>query len=276
MSRRVLPSSIVLTGASLNLATIATAGARALIITMICIMVALASSVWFGSLLKLWRKTAILIGAGTAICGTSAIVAVAPLIEADDEDIMLAIGTVNILGLILMFALPLAATAFHLNNRAFGLWAGTSIHSVPQVVAAAFSYSDESGSLATLVKLVRVTMLAPFVFVLGIWRMRGGGDAKARIHYSRLAPGFVWGFLILASLNTLNMLPILQFPFGSFPAAGLLTSAGELLLAVSMAAMGLEVNVGQMSKVGGRALLAGSMAAVTLCGVSILLIRILL
>jgi uncharacterized membrane protein YadS len=189
---------------------------------------------------------------------------------------MLAIGTVNILGLILMFALPVAATAFHLNNQAFGVWAGTSIHSVPQVVAAAFSYSDESGSLATLVKLVRVTMLAPFVFVLGIWSMRGGGDAKARIHYSRLAPGFVWGFLILASLNTLNMLPILQFPFGSFPAAGLLTSAGELLLAVSMAAMGLEVNVGQMSKVGGRALLAGSMAAVTLCGVSILLIRILL
>ncbi len=275
MPRRVIPPSIVLTGASLNLAAIATAGAPALVITMLGILVAFALSVWFGSLLKLWRKTAILIGAGTAICGTSAIVAVAPLIEAENQDIMLAIGTVNILGLLLMFAMPLAAGAMHLGNQAFGVWAGTSIHAVPQVVAAAFSYGNEAGSLATLVKLVRVAMLAPFIFVLGVWMARGR-DAKTRIRYSRLVPGFVWGFLVLAALNTFKLLPVLQFAFGVYPSAGLITNAGEILLAVSMAAMGLEVNIAQMAKVGGRALLAGSLSAIALCGVSLLLIRILL
>jgi uncharacterized integral membrane protein (TIGR00698 family) len=276
MPRRVIPPSIILTGASLNFAAISTAGAPALAVTLICIVVGVASSVWFGSMLKLARKTALLVGAGTAICGTSAIVAVAPLIEAEDEDLMLSIGTVNILGLLLMFAMPLIATAIHLSNQAFGVWAGTSIHAVPQVVAAAFSYSNEAGTLATLVKLVRVAMLAPFIFVLGLWTMRGKSSSRTSIHYSRLAPGFVWGFLALAILNTLKLLPVLQFPFGSYASGGMLTYVGELLLAVSMAAMGLEVNIRQMTKVGGRALLTGTLSAIALCMVSLLLIRLLL
>jgi uncharacterized integral membrane protein (TIGR00698 family) len=276
MPRRVIPPSIVLTGASLNLAAVGTAGVRALAITMLCILTGVAASIRIGSALKLRSKTSMLLGAGTAICGTSAIVAVAPLIEAGDEDMMLAIGAVNILGLLLMFALPLLGAALHLGNQAFGVWAGTTIHAVPQVVAAGFSYSNESGTLATLVKLVRVAMLAPFIFVLGIWCMRGRSGSTARIHYSRLAPGFVWGFLLLAVLNTFRLLPVLQFHFGNYDAGGLLTSAGEILLAVSMAAMGLEVNIKQMAKVGGRALLAGTLAAVVLCSVSLLLIRVLL
>lgn len=275
LPRKVIPPSIVLTGAGLNLSAIASVGLPALTITVVCIGVATGASMWLGALTKLWRKTAILIGAGTAICGTSAIVAVAPLIEAEDHDMLLSIGTVNILGLVFMFAMPVVGSFLKLSDQAFGIWAGTSIHAVPQVVAAAFSYSQTAGALATLVKLVRVALLAPFMFVLGIWYSRHASAGRATIHYRRLVPAFVWGFLSLAFLNTTHLLPILQFSFGKYATSDLLTNAGELLLAVSMAAMGLEVNIVQFSKVGGRSILVGSLAGLVLCATSLVLIHLL-
>jgi uncharacterized integral membrane protein (TIGR00698 family) len=274
--RRVIPAAIVLTGAGLNLAAIASVGIRALLITLACLTVAMGSSIWLGAVTRLVRKTAILIGAGTAICGTSAIVAVAPLIQAEDQDMLVAIGTINILGLLFMFAMPALGSLLHLSDQAFGVWAGTSIHAVPQVLAAAFSYSQPAGALATLVKLVRVALLAPLIFVLGIWHSRQAGADPAQIHYHRLVPTFVWGFLALATLNTASLLPIVQFRFGAYSTSNLLSNASELLLAISMAAMGLEVDAVQFSKVGGRAMLVGALAGLILAATSLLLIRLYL
>jgi len=201
LARRLIPLTIVLTGAGLNLTRVASVGSTALIITLICIATSMAVSIWLARVFGVFHRTGLLIGAGTAICGTSAIVAVAPLIEAEDQDVMLSIGTVNILGLLLMFALPAVGGLMHLRDEAFGVWAGTSIHAVPQVVAAGFAYSPAAGSLATLVKLVRVTMLAPFLFLLGFFYARRRGPAVA-IPYSRLVPPFVSGFLALSLCNT--------------------------------------------------------------------------
>src|SRR5262249_13194548 len=156
---RFIPILIVLTGAGLDLTQMAVIGAKALTLTIACIALSFTVSIYVGRMFGAWRKTSILIGAGTAICCTSAIVAAAPLIDAEDEDITLAVGTVNVLGLALMFCFPVFGTLLHLSDNAFGVWAGTSIHAVPQVVAAAFAYSEPAGALATLVKLVRVTLL---------------------------------------------------------------------------------------------------------------------
>jgi uncharacterized integral membrane protein (TIGR00698 family) len=275
LARRLIPLTIVLTGAGLNLARVATVGSTALAITVVCISVSMAAAIWLGRMFKVWHRTALLIGAGTAICGTSAIVAVAPLIEAEDQDLMLSIGTVNILGLVLMFLLPALGGLLHLRDEAFGVWAGTSIHAVPQVVAAGFAYSAPAGALATLVKLVRVTLLAPFLFVLGYSYARRSGSAVS-IQYHRLVPPFVYGFLALSLANTLNLLPVLQFHFGAYPLSDLLSSLGELFLTLSMAAMGLEVNVRFLARTGGRAVLTGAAASMVLCTVSLLLIRLLL
>ena len=275
MARRLIPLTIVLTGAGLNLARVATVGSTALLITVVCIGVSMAATIWLARVFGVWFRTALLIGAGTAICGTSAIVAVAPLIEAEDQDLMISIGTVNILGLLLMFLLPAVGGLLHLRDDAFGVWAGTSIHAVPQVVAAGFAYSARAGALATLVKLVRVTLLAPFLFVLGFAYARRHGSAVA-IQYSRLVPPFVYGFLALSLANTLGLLPVLEFRFGSAPLADLLTNLGELFLTLSMAAMGLEVNVRFLARTGGRAVLTGAAASVILCTASLLLIRLLL
>ena len=274
LARRVIPITIVLTGAGLNLVQIASVGSRALLITVICIVLSMGAAVWFSKLMGVWSRTGFLIGAGTAICGTSAIVAVAPLIEAEDQDIMLSISTVNILGLCLMFLLPGLGGLMHLKDDAFGIWAGTSIHAVPQVVAAAFAYSAQAGALATLVKLVRVTLLAPFLFVVGFLYARRR-NSSVTIPYTKLIPPFVYGFLTLSLLNTLGLLPVLQFPFGAAPLSNLLANLGEILLTLSMAAMGLEVNVRFLARAGGPALLTGAAASAVLCIASLLLIRLL-
>lgn len=275
LARRVIPITIVLTGAGLNLVRIASVGSTALFITVLCICLSMGAAMWFGRMLGVWPRTSLLIGAGTAICGTSAIIAIAPLIEAEDQDLMLSIGTVNILGLGLMFLLPAVGGVLHMKDDAFGVWAGTSIHAVPQVVAAAFAYSPQAGALATLVKLVRVTLLAPFLFVLGFLYARRQGP-KMAIQYTRLVPSFVYGFLALSLLNTLSLLPVLQFRFGVAPLSELLVNLGEVLLTLSMAAMGLEVNVRFLARVGGTAVLTGAAACLVLCIVSLLLIRMLL
>jgi uncharacterized membrane protein YadS len=174
-----------------------------------------------------------------------------------------------------MFALPAAGGLLGLRDDAFGVWAGTTIHAVPQVVAAGFAFSAQAGALATLVKLVRVTLLAPFLFGLGFWHARRRRKAVS-LQWTRLVPPFVYGFLALSLCNTLGLFPVLQFRFGAYPLADILTNLGELLLTLSMAAMGLEVNVRFLARTGGRAVLTGTAASVVLCGASLLLIRLLL
>jgi uncharacterized integral membrane protein (TIGR00698 family) len=289
--RKAVPLTIVLTGAGLNLALLTTIGVRALAITVFCIALATAAAYYCGRWFGLWPKTALLIGAGTAICGNSAIVAVAPLIDASDEDVTLSVGTVNVMGLLLMFLLPLAGGALGLADEAFGVWAGSTIHAVPQVVAAAFAYSQKAGTLATLVKLVRVTLLAPFMIALMLIHARqrkagGAGHAPVTVHYSRFVPPFVWGFLVVALLNTANLIPTLQFHVApwvtgqardfSLSSASLLSEAGNILLTLAMAAMGLEVSVRRLAKVGGPAILTGLAAALILCLASLALIKMLL
>jgi uncharacterized integral membrane protein (TIGR00698 family) len=281
--KKIIPLTIVLTGFSLNLTSIANVGAPALIIILACIAIATGSAYVFGRMLKLWKRTALLIGAGTAICGNSAIVAVAPLIDATDEDLMLSMSTINLLGLPLMFLFPIAGTMMGLSDQAYGVWAGTSIHAVPQVVAAAFAFSPAAGTIATLVKLVRVALLAPFTFVLAIAYARRKQTGGVTVRYSRLVPPFFWGFVAAALLNTLGLIPALEFhptwrASGAFSisTAGALVEAGNLLLTLAMAAMGLEVDVHFLARVGGRALLTGVVACLVLCAASLGLIRLLL
>jgi uncharacterized integral membrane protein (TIGR00698 family) len=289
--RKAIPVTIVLTGAGLNLALLATVGAKALTITVVCIAVATASAYYCGRLFGLWSKTALLIGAGTAICGNSAIVAVAPLIDATDEDVTLSVGTVNLMGLLLMFFLPLAGGAMRMSDNAFGVWAGSTIHAVPQVVAAAFAFSPKAGTLATLVKLVRVTLLAPFMILLMVVHARqrkqsGEKQTAVTVHYSRLVPPFLWGFLAVALLNTANLLPTLQFhlaPWVSGQArdftvstAAVLGQVETILLTLAMAAMGLEVSLRRLAKVGGPAILTGLAAMVIVCIASLGLIKALI
>jgi len=288
--RTYIPIAIVLTGGGLNLAIVASVGAKALGVIVVCIGIALAGGYYIGRLCRLSAKTSLLLGAGTAICGNSAIVATAPLIDAEDDDIVLSIGTVNLFGLLAMLAWPVVGGWLSLSSHSFGIWAGTTIHAVPQVVAAGFAFSPEAGTLATLVKLGRVACLAPMVFFLALIHARrhatDDASSSLTIRYARLVPWFVWGFIILSLANTLGLLPSLTFrPMMSFAGGAgdpitirldeVCTFVANLLLTMDMAAIGLEVNLRQLVSVGGQALIAGLWSTIVVAACSLLLIALL-
>src|SRR5262245_26675310 len=258
MVKRIIPATIVLTGASLNVTDVARVGGPSLAVIVASIGCATFAALAAGRLLGTRRKTAMLLGCGTAICGTSAIIAAAPIIWADDDDLLISVATVNILGLLVMLVLPPAGMLWNMAQSAFGVWAGSTVHAVPQAVTTGYSYGTQAGALATLTKLVRVTMLAPYLIGLALTAHR-----KAQVSVAKLLPLFIWGFLGLAALNTLGLLPVLTFhPLGGVERqtsmAAVLNDASTLLLTVSMAAMGLEVNVRSLLRTGLPALATGA------------------
>jgi len=275
-ARRAIPLTIVLTGADLSFSHAASAGLRAIVIVVATMTAAMVSAMAAGKMLGVWTRTSVLIGAGTAICGNSAIVAVAPLIDAEDRDVMLSMGAINVLGLVLMFASPLLGGWLGMSDEGYGVWAGSTLHAVPQAVAAGFAFSEKAGGLATLVKLVRVALLAPLLLALAFAYARTRKD-RVTVHYGRLVPPFLWGFFALFILNSLGWLPVLTFASGySLSSAAVLAQAASIMLTVSMAAMGLEVNLKVFARVGGTALVVGTAACAIACAVSWALIRLLL
>jgi len=286
--RRVIPLAIVCIGAGLDFSAIAGIGLTTLFITIVMVLLGFALAYCTARWLGLNHTTSLLLGSGTAICGSSAIAATAPLVEADDEEMLLSIGTVNLVGLLAMLALPIAAVAMELGADAFGVWCGTSIHAVPQVIAAADALSDLRGAttIATLVKMGRVALLAPLVFILAIaYARRHAADTSgghfAHIRYAKLVPWFIWVFIAAALLKTLGLLPILHFnllgaeALRSVDTTDLLTSLGKIMLALAMAAIGLGVNLRSLLSVGGRALAAGIISSILLAASSLALIRLL-
>jgi len=277
--KRVIPVTIILTGASVNLTEVARVGAPSLVVIVASILCGCVAAVVAGRLTRTSRHTAMLVGCGTAICGTSAIIAAAPILGADDDDLLLSVSTINIMGLLVMFSLPALGAYVHASPLAFGVWAGVTVHAVPQAITTGFAYSAQSGTLATLVKLARVTLLAPFLVVLALVAPR---HDRVRVGYATLLPRFIWGFLALAALNTLHVLPVLNFqPMGAagnwqVSLGAVLSELGSLLLTLSMAAMGLEVNLKFLLRTGLAALVAGAIASVAQILLSLGLIHWLL
>lgn len=261
--RKSIPLAILCTGAGLNLAHLVSVGPTVLSITLTCVALAITVAYSVGRLFGLSHKTAMLLGAGTGICGNSAIVAVAPLIDAEEDDIALSVGAVNLLGLLAMLVLPVLGGWISIGSEEFGVWAGTSIHAVPQAVTAGFALGPDAGAMATLVKLVRVTMLAPMVFIVVALRIRNSDEQ--RISYVGLIPWFVWGFLAFAILGTFGLIPTTE-----------ISQAGKVLLTLAMSAIGLGVDVRHFAEVGGRVIAAGLVSTVALIAVSLTLITLLM
>src|SRR6267378_2280074 len=210
--KKLLPLGIVLLGARLNFQDLVKVGFEGLLLSILETVVALLLFMLLTRLLKLPKKLGILLGVGTAICGGTAIVATAPVIEAEEKDVVFSVATVTLLGLIAMFTLPFIGHLLQLNSKQFGIWAGLAIHQTPQVVAAGFAYWPEAGQTATIVKLARVCLLAPVVFLVGLVYARQklkdtGVRERKNINYAHLFPMFVVGFLAVALMNTLGLLP---------------------------------------------------------------------
>ena len=266
-ARTLLEIAVMLLGASISFQAVLDAGAGLILGIAVVVALAIGASYGLGRWLGLPSRMAMLVACGNSICGNSAIAAVAPVIGAKPEDVASSIAFTAILGVIVVLTLPLLVPLFGLSMTQYGVLAGLTVYAVPQVLAATVPVSLVSTQLGTLVKLVRVLMLGPVVIVLSLVAGRDTGDAKPRLSWSRLVPWFIVGFLSLALLRSL----------GAIPDAVLraIVPAATLLTVISMAALGLGVDLKVLRTVGARVTLAVTLSLLVLIAISLGLIRLL-
>ena len=261
--RPILRAAIVLLGFQLTFTQIEAIGLTGLIIVAVSLLATFTATLGIARLLGVNSKLAELIAAGTSICGASAIVATNSVTNANDEDVAYAVAAITLLGTIAMFVYPLLMPVFGLSATEYGLWAGSAIHEVAQVIGAGFQNGAEAGEVSTVAKLSRVAMLAPLVLGLGyIARMRQAKTVAARAP----VPWFVFGFMAVVAFNSLVTLP------ETFTSriSGLTT----FMLTIGLAAMGLRTNVGEILSKGSRPLLLAFTASIFIAATSLVLIKV--
>lgn len=285
--KKLLSLGIVLLGARLDFREILNIGAVGVAMSCLVVVLALVLMFLLTRWLKLSGKLGTLLGVGTAICGGTAVVAAAPLIEADEHDVTFSVATVTLLGLIGMFLLPVAGHWLALSNKAFGVWAGLTIHQLPQVVAAGFAYSPQAADHAIIIKLARICLLAPLVFIVGIVYARHKAAkhqavSHGRINYFSMFPKFVFGFLALALLRARGWLPdvTVHFPGQGMPDPQyslpvVAQTCSAFLITMSMAGVGLETKFKAMKQTGFRPLVAATISALVITLVTLGLLKLL-
>ncbi len=198
-SRYLLQISVVGLGFGMNLFEALKAGKEGILFTVVSVFGVLLFGVVLGKLFKLEKTIAYLISAGTAICGGSAIAAVAPIVKAKETEISVSIGTVFILNAIALFIFPLLGHAFHMPQDQFGTWAAIAIHDVSSVVGAGAAYGEEALKIATTVKLTRALWIIPVAIVTSFFfRQQSGKIYK---------PWFILFFALAMVINTFLPLP---------------------------------------------------------------------
>jgi uncharacterized integral membrane protein (TIGR00698 family) len=260
----LLRAGIILYGLRLTFQDIANVGIAGVIIDALVLSSTFALAWWAGTrVFGLDRGTALLIGAGSSICGAAAVMAAEPVVRGRAEQVTVAVSTVVVFGTLAIFLYP---ALYHLNAHylllsvtpaRYGIFAGSTIHEVAQVVAAGRAVTDAAANTAVITKMVRVMMLAPFLIMLSTYLSRHPGPAPAAGEGAERAPGqpvqsaakrrivipwFALGFVAVAALNSALALP-----------HALVTSAITLdafLLAMAMAALGVTTHVSAIRTAG--------------------------
>ncbi len=266
----LLEIAVMLLGASISLGAIMASGTALLMGIVFTVILALGTSYTISRLFGLPQRISILIACGNSICGNSAIAAVAPVIGANGDDIASSIAFTAVLGVVVVLGLPLAFPLLGLTETQYGMLAGLTVYAVPQVLAATIPIGLVAAQVGTLVKLVRVLMLGPVVLTLSLLRSRIGGtdgSVSNKLGLFQLVPWFIFGFLALASVRSLGLIPD--------AALRPTTVTAGLLTVVSMAALGLGVDIRVVGRMGGRVTFAVVSSLIVLIAVSLLLIRFL-
>jgi len=206
---------------------------------------------------KLQRDTAILIGAGSSICGAAAVMATEPVLKGRAEDVTVAVSTVVVFGTLAIFVYPLLYQAnlhwqlLGTTPATFGVYIGSTVHEVAQVVAAGKAISQDTANAAVIAKMVRVMMLAPFLVILSAVLARGKSVGKGKSPAKLAIPWFAFIFIFIVAFNSLDLLP------GKLVAS--ITDIDTALLAMAMAALGLTTHLSAIRRAGFKPLLLGGM-----------------
>ena len=236
-----LEIAIVLLGAGVSATAIAGMGLPLIGAIAAVVAVALIASYGIGRQLGLSRRVALLVACGNSICGNSAIAATAPVIHADAEDVASSIAFTAVLGMVTVLLLPVLVPLLGLSATGYGVMAGMTVYAVPQVLAATAPVSALSIQIGTFVKLVRVLMLGPVVFVLSLVSGKAGGRRPA-LH--RMVPWFILGFLAMLGGRSIGVIDA--------GLAEIMGKAATVLTILSMAALGLGIDLRRVMRAGPR------------------------
>jgi uncharacterized integral membrane protein (TIGR00698 family) len=280
-AKLLLEVAVVLLGAGLSAATILSAGWPLLVSIVGIVAGAILLSFGIGRLLGLSKRLAILVACGNSICGNSAIAAVASVIGATGAEVASAIAFTAVLGVVVVLILPLIGAALRMTHIAYGALAGLTVYAVPQVLAATAPVGTAAVQIGTTVKLIRVLMLGPVCFGLSLVTTRlreetgrpsaevnaGDRPRPGRPPLHQLVPWFVIGFIIMAALRSAGLIPA--------QALVPMSETAAILMVISMAALGLGVDVRAVSKAGGPVTITVILSLMALGSVSYALIRLL-
>ena len=284
--KKLLPVGIVLLGAGLDFYDLIAVGYRVLLGAVALIAAIILVTRYLAHYFQVDADQGLLLGVGTAICGTSAIVAIAPVVESKEKDIAISIASINLLGALAMFAFPFLGIVLALPPDVYGEWCGLAIHATPQVIAAGFAHhvdGETAGKIATIVKLTRISLLGPAVFVIGALytrqRRRQTIYLAPTVNYRQLVPGFVLFFVGMAVLRTMGFFPEVtlhmsdRFVFGggdrTVDLAAALGEAGKWIITAAIAAVGLATEFRTFRTGGMRPFLLGLVAAVLIAALAL-------
>lgn len=247
--KTVLRTGVALYGFNLSLQQIAQVGATGIGIDLLVVCSTLLVGWLVGTrLLGLDRETVLLTSAGSAFCGAAAVVATVPVLPANDpkrvDQTATAVATVVLFGTLAMFLYPMVYAWTGASRSGFGLFIGSTVHEVAQVVAIGNLLGNEAASTAVIVKMIRIMLLVPFLLITSAV-LRGKGKVPGAIS----VPWFALVFVAFAGINSLPILPdaLVQG----------LRQLGMICLAAAMAALGLDTTVARLRQTGSRTFLLG-------------------
>lgn len=255
----MLELAILLLGASISVAEVMGLGGGLIVAVIVVVMASLGLSYGLARLLGLDERLAILVACGNSICGSSAILSCAPVVKATEGQITSAIAFTAALGVLLVLVMPLGAAVLLMDELHYGIIAGMSVYSVPQVLAATAAFGPQSAHVGTLVKLMRVLMLAPTLVVVAATR---GSGLSTGLQVQQILPWFIIGFLLLLAARFFGLVPdsLLDLSW----------QMSKALTLWAMAALGLLTDFRDLVRNGWRLALVGTGSLVMLTGMAYL------
>jgi uncharacterized integral membrane protein (TIGR00698 family) len=243
----LLQSSVILLGFGMNLEAIYKAGREGILFTIATIFGTLLLGYVVGRILMVASRTSALVSSGTAICGGSAIAAVAPAINASNEEMSVSLGTVFILNSVALFLFPIIGHGMHLTQDQFGIWSAIAIHDTSSVVGAAQVYGPQALSVATTVKLARALWIAPVALMFAFLYRGSDKESKAKI----AIPWFIFLFIAAAAVRTFAPAIVLPSVFDS------LVNLAKAGMTITLFLIGSSLTPQTLKAVGPRPLLQG-------------------
>ena len=260
--KKILQYAIILLGFEMNLFHVVEVGEQSLYVMIFTLLAAFGAAFLMGKVLGMDRDMTALVGAGTAICGGSAIAAVAPVIGAKDRDVVISIATIFFFNVLAVFIFPFLGHSWGMSDAGFGMWAGTAINDTSSVVAAGYAYSHDAGAYATIVKLTRTLMIVPVCLFFALLMMRSAAQSGTGFSLKRIFPMFVLYFVLACIVNTTGILPA-EISHG-------LGMLGKFSIVLAMSAIGLNTDLPSLLKHGTRPLLLGMVCWIAVAGTSLI------